>query len=373
MEEFQKGEPLLKSLPVKAWLAFTGRCNLNCLHCPRGSIGERPPQGLDLTTDLFDKIEEQVLPCLLQCRVGGNNLGEQLLARQWSKFSEKLNAFQISRNLVTNGLLMNQEKARDLVLQGWTVDFSTEGATNESYFKVRKASFEKFLRAVNLFCEMKAKEGSTQSKARFAFTAFHDNIEQLPLLIELAAKMGTDEILVTHLVPMNVSQREQSLVYHKQLANDVFHLSIKLAADAGVKLHLPPMFSAETGEARKPCLHPWTSVSIDEKGDIYPCCVYDEPLGNIRNHDFNEIWNNRAYQNLRRSVNGPKPPVNCRRCALRGADFTSVNCSDEEALLGQVGALSSNTFFLRLKLRQALGSSSLGRSSISLIRKLLKK
>lgn len=365
----------LESLPVRAWLAFTSRCNLNCLHCPRGSASDRPRSEMDMEPSLFQRIEKQLLPYLNACRVGGNNLGEQTLARQCDDYLKRLSDYPMARCLVTNGTALKPETAKILVAYGWTVDFSTESATEDTYRQIRHADFERFLGIVRETCRSKAQFGSNDSVVRFAFTAFYDNLDQLPELVTLTESLGVDEIVVTHLIPMSEAQRFQSLAYHRGLSNQVFRVSAERAQKLGIPILLPPPFAVRSMESASDvsreqtssapplrCLHPWTSISIDEQGDVYPCCIYEKPLGNLHKSDLVSIWNGKRYRHLRKTVNSHRPPSNCQHCPLRGSTYTSHHCNDAESLLRQIGPTDvvDSSFFFRMKVRQFLNRSSLG-------------
>ncbi len=125
---------------------------------------------------------------------------------------------------------------------GWSIDFSTEGATGETYRSIRGGSYEKFIAVVRECCNQKKSLKSTNAKVRIGFTAFYDNIGELKLLIETGDKLGVDEILVAHLIPTKECQRSQSLLYHKGLSNSIFHEASILAQKLGVSLKLPPPF-----------------------------------------------------------------------------------------------------------------------------------
>ncbi|MBC8412516.1 radical SAM protein, partial [bacterium] len=219
--EYSSQATVLRSMPVRAWLAFTGRCNLNCAHCPRRSYAEGIQVGPDMSEKVFEKVMEKILPFLYDCKVGGNNLGEQLLAKEWNGFRQKLEENEFTRCLVTNGVLLTSERAEKLIKGGWILDISVEGATAETYKKIRNVEFGRFIDMVTECCRIKNSEVKTESRIRLCFTAFYDNIEELPLLVKLAGEMGVDEVMVTHLIPLRESQRNQSLVYHKGLYNKI--------------------------------------------------------------------------------------------------------------------------------------------------------
>lgn len=341
-----------------------------------------------MSPEIFDQVEKDVLPFLDECKVGGNSLGEQLTARRWDLYSERLGDYPFSRTLVTNGLLLDAKKIGKLAKDGWTIDFSTEGAKEETYRSIRGADFGRFLAVVHESCRQKKILGGSRADIRLCLTAFYENIREFPELIRLAARLGVDEVCVTHLIPTTEDQRNQSLVYHKGLANDVFEQGSQLARELGLSLRLPPPFPVlKMGEARgaghdessgiprKRCDHPWTSVSITEKGDVMPCCLYETSMGNLQKDRFEEIWNHRRYRKLRETVNSPTPMGRCRECPLRGNEFTSVNCSDDRALLGVIGLtnhLEVGTF-IRLKIREILNGSPRRRALLAKTRAAYRK
>lgn len=64
---------------------------------------------------------------------------------------------------------------------------------------------------------------------------------------------------------------------------------------------------AAPSEAAEPlfCRLPFTEVCIDEAGDVWPNCCPDWvefPLGNLLEQSWDEVWNGRRAQELRRSV-----------------------------------------------------------------------
>ncbi|GAX59200.1 Fe-S oxidoreductase [Candidatus Scalindua japonica] len=385
-QEFKKQSIVLESRPTRAWISFAGKCNLKCAHCPRASYNESDLSSNDMSLELFEKLKI-LFPLLEKCKIGGNNLGEQLLAEHWERFSDCIGKYPFERYLVTNGLLLDSEKITQLVRNGWSIDFSTEGATKETYRSIRGGNFDKFIAVIQECCNQKKSHGSTNAKVRIGFTAFYDNISELLLLIRTGADLGVDEILVSHLIPTKECQRNQSLVYHKGLSNSIFNEARTLAQELGISLKLPPPFpirkmKGENGSmeettsqwANKLCHHPWTSISVDENGVVMPCCVFDTPMGNLQEEGFEEIWNNRRYQRLRKTVNS-NPTGKCRNCPLRGREYTGMNCNDDLALLSVIGIADhiDTGYFLRLKVREVFGQTGWGKKMLHKIKSINKR
>ena len=167
----------------------------------------------------------------------------------------------------------------------------------------------------------------------------------------MADRLGVDRIVVTHIVPWRENQRRQSLVYHQELCNQMLKKAKLLAKRLYIRLDLPELFNADNRQGssvrqqRRPtsaCYHPWRSFSVNEKGDIMPCCATSVVMGSLERSSFHEIWNGRKYQKLRKTVNSSRPLVFCQDCAFRGIDIESNEpisfCSEQRLLLAAIGA-----------------------------------
>ncbi len=115
ISEAESGLTVIESKPVHAWIAFTGRCNLSCVHCPRQSYVDSSPSAGEMSRETFTRVAKQVLPLIETCKIGGNNLGEQLLAREWDYFFDEMRRFSFRRLLVTNGISVADDRLRALI------------------------------------------------------------------------------------------------------------------------------------------------------------------------------------------------------------------------------------------------------------------
>ena len=394
LEEFDKQSLILKSMPTKAWVSFSEKCNLNCSHCLRekNTIFNGP----EMPLDIFHKVEKVLFPFLDICKFGGNNIGEQLIAKDWDYFIDQVEKYSFKSILATNGLLLTKKKITKLNKVGWTIDFSTESATKNTYKDVRGGNFDKFISNVAECCDQKKYLHGTGAIVRLCFTIFYDNVEELTQLITLGAELGVDEILVTHFIPMRERQRNQSLVYHKAMANSTFKEAGSLAQKLRISLLLPKPFpirkmneldekphNVTTKSSLIKCYHPWTSISINEKGDVFPCCITYIKMGNLRNNSPKEIWNSRKYQKFRKTVNSSAPIEMCRNCSLRGKELTSHLCNNDDALLCIINPINhiiinptnrvDTRFFFRLKMKELLRKAKWEDKKLKKVRKIYKK
>jgi len=310
----------------------------------------------EMGSDLFNKIEKELFPTLKWCRIGGNNLGEQLLAKKWDDYSERIAAYPLKPWVITNGQNFTTPRLRKLVENEFIIDISIDAASEDRYREIRGARLSKLLSNVRKISQERAGQGKTGCRIIFSFTAFQDNVYELPRLVRLAADLGVDEVMVTHFGPTIESQRYQQLFYHQTTANQVFSRTRELAAELNIRVSLPPSYPIkklpdEEGQNQEPgitgldslrkrdygtdkkCLHPWTSVSINERGEVYPCCISTFRMGDLKKSRFEKIWNSNRYQKLRKTVNTSRPLKDCRFCPVRGGAFTSHNCENGEYFL----------------------------------------
>jgi len=70
-----------------------------------------------------------------------------------------------------------------------------------------------------------------------------------------------------------------------------------------------------------PCFAGITSCQISPDGDIWPCCIRADSMGNLRenNYDIKKIWNNNQAKKIRKSIKNKE----CA-CPLANASYTNL-------------------------------------------------
>ncbi len=82
---------------------------------------------------------------------------------------------------------------------------------------------------------------------------------------------------------------------------------------------LGPSLMPPGREKVSPCLYPWRESYVDFNGVVAPCCNPSMSAGRVMGHyesgdSFREVWNNRTYQELRRSLSSGRSFKFCRYC-----------------------------------------------------------
>lgn len=73
-----------------------------------------------------------------------------------------------------------------------------------------------------------------------------------------------------------------------------------------------------------PCYAGIVSVQISPQGDVWPCCIRADVMGNLREHhyDFRQVWHSAEAARIRKSIKQKE----CF-CPLANASYTNILCS----------------------------------------------
>jgi radical SAM protein with 4Fe4S-binding SPASM domain len=368
--------------PTRIWFALTGRCNLSCIHCPR-IAGVSSDE--DMQPELYQRLIGEVFGKTQEVVFGGNNLGEQMVHPAFFPMLTDIRGTGANVVLTTNGTKLDEESAQRLARLGIRLRISLEGM-GEVYQQIRGAKWDKLLIGLRAYRDEASRHPEAGSTLEFCMTAFAANVHQLPDLVHTAKELRADRILVQHLLPKNSEQKVQSLFFHRTTANEVFDKTETVAKETGVRVELParPDTGAKSllrhqepaptvvDKKLAPCYFPWMAANVLENGDVLPCCVADGSLimGNLKQRSFDEIWNGRAYQRLRTTVNSDRPLPSCATCTMRGHgatehDFTRL--SDSATIAGRLkGSLKS--YLLKTKRKKTLAALTKVKDSVHRLR-----
>ncbi len=303
----------LRSFPPSLNLALTNRCNLSCIMC-----GESKERGnnRELSEEVFERVKV-LFPFLYDINLTGG--GENFLYPKFFEIVELIKKYKVYTITSTNGVLIDKEKARQLVLSSFgLLSISIDGATKETLERIRRgADFENLIKNVKRINFFKRGYKKNRPKLKFHFVAMRDNIEELPKLVELAHELWVEEVSVAYLTVPFKELEDKSLFFYKELSDKFMLLSKKKGEELKVKVVLPPLFRDGTSKVegrRKICHSPWLYAAISIDGKVYPCCVSSMEMGDLKNDDFETIWHGQNYIRLRRTVNSNDPLPECKNC-----------------------------------------------------------
>jgi len=316
--EMRRKHTFLLSSPTSIQLEPTNRCNLKCVICGQSHWDETRNILGDMTLETF----RATVPFLIRANevvIGG--YGEPLLGENLWPIIENCKRSRCWVRLITNGTLLAKETCQGLIAnQVNRVIVSIDAATSQTFAKIRQTEVEDVLENIRLLQKMKRASSSPEPEITLNFVAMRDNISELPLLIDLAAKMDIEGIDVWHQMIYSKDQIGQSLFLYKDMARRYFEISKQRAEERGLWLNLPSL-----DEINKFCIQPFDRLFVRWNGDVMRCCSaifvndrYNFPLGNLKDSSLKSIWNCRRIREYRKAAwNGSQLPENCRNCAFR--------------------------------------------------------
>ena len=77
---------------------------------------------------------------------------------------------------------------------------------------------------------------------------------------------------------------------------------------------------------------PWVHLNVQPNGNILPCCIANDVIGNANDQSLKEVWNLPYMNNLRESMLNDKPSSTCSKCydaEARGAESSRMRYNKE--------------------------------------------
>jgi MoaA/NifB/PqqE/SkfB family radical SAM enzyme len=331
--------PFAALQPRVVFIEVTNRCNLLCETCPRTFFSREPLKTLSL--EEFLHIARQ-FPDMRRAVLHG--IGEPLLNRELPAMIRYLKSREIEVLFNSNGTLLTKQWQDALVRSGLD-EFrcSIDGATPETYARIRGADLlHKIESGLSGLVDTMARLGADRPRISIWCVATTENLEELPDLVRMAARLAVPEIYLQRMTFFSQEQDQQYGLarraygvfggdYERQEAIilECERLSAELGCDfraAGARDPRNSFAAALTADDRpwQACLRPWTTAYISANGNCLPCCISPFAtsdygsliLGNLFERPFAEIWNDKAYREFRSAFLSAQPHPACAGCGI---------------------------------------------------------
>lgn len=276
---------------------ITNRCNLQCVHC---CADAETAVGKDiLTTDIIKKIADEILTLNLKSIVITG--GEPMLRDDFFEIANYIrDRFSGNMILMSNGLLISNKNVDEIIRIFDAIDLSLDGYDEESCSKIRgKGVFTKVVNVVNLLIE----KGFESNKISLSMveTAYTYDTKKF---IELNKKLGTTPSirLFTPIGRGKINNEKLNINTVKEIKNNVVENDINI-----IQKKIPPCRTCAAGEHK---------ISINHKGEIYPCILLNYPkycLGNVFKIDnLKEYLAKKLYKKTKEYENLKNITPECR-------------------------------------------------------------
>lgn len=287
----QKGNPSPPSVPITLGIELLNKCNFKCKMCLTPNLTEPKiviPQ--ETRSALISQIKKNKIPAVMF------GMGEEpLLYKDFTGFVREIcQAGVMDIFLFTNGLLMNEKIARELIdLEITRVYFSLDAATPETFEKVRgKNELTRIEDNIHKFISIRNQSSKKLPIVRVSFCETVENSHEKEMFIE----------------------KWQHIVDHVdiQTVHD-FSKVIEMGALSKDELFKPCGKSMPEAV----CNQPWEKLTIWANGDVSPCCTFHGKnliIGNVKYQSIDELWNGQSIEKIRDQLGSGNLNAVCHEC-----------------------------------------------------------
>ncbi len=291
-------KPIQWGKPISISIEPTTSCNLRCPQCPSGLRAFTRPTGM-----MIEQIYKQVINELHKTTgyITFYFQGEPYLNKNFLSMVSYANKHKIYTATSTNGHYLTKENAQKTVESGLDrIIISIDGVTQENYSKYRiGGSLEKVLEGTKQLVNAKKNNKSNTPHIIWQFIVFKHNENELEEVKQFALQYEVDELAI-----------KSAQIYNHEQNTDILPSNEKYSRYANLKIK---------NKLLNHCWRLWSSCVITWDGGVVPCCFDKDgkyQLGKIEQNTFEDIWQNKAYQNFRSQIiKGRKYIDICRNCS----------------------------------------------------------
>ncbi len=195
---------------TKVYIEPTTHCNLDCRTCIRNNWDETLGE---MSEESFQKVMTSLGSFSTPPQIFFGGLGEPLSHPSIIDWVRRAKALGGTVELITNGTLLNEKRARSLIDAGLDVLWvSIDGATPESYRDIRLgAELPRIIQNLSTLRRMRPGGHHPRPVIGIAFVAMKSNIQDLPAVIALGKSLGAKRFMVSNVLPYTEAMQEEVL------------------------------------------------------------------------------------------------------------------------------------------------------------------
>lgn len=260
--------PLLKIIQIEV----TTACQLRCVFCPHTVMAKEW-----VRTHMSWETFSSLLPFVRRTElVHLQGWGEPLLHPHLWDMTVAIKERHGRVSLTTNALLLDESVAKEACRVGLNlVAVSVAGARAETNDSLRVGSrLERICANVSYLCQLKPRP-----KVHLVMQMMKSNMDKLPELVTLAARLGVDEVIAPNLDYAPTGEVDGLRAFDRSTSNDYTKLTeeaTRRGKELGIRVHIYPLSPRDdvlTCDA-DPVHNVWISVS----GEVAPCPYLALPL-----------------------------------------------------------------------------------------------
>jgi len=280
----RKGASRTLNKPGELLVELTNSCNLACLMCPHSKM--KRSRGV-MSQELFRKIIDQAEDLNIRSiKLAG--LGEPLLDKDIADKIAYAKKKNLSVKMFTNGMLLNRQRAQQLVGSGVDEIFiSIDGGSQAVQERLRKGS---------------------------NFSQIRDNLSNLKRVRQETKAAGKKIPVVVITVTYQEANKKERKLIKETWGNLVDRIRLFPIHNWNVDVKAPQRPS-------QPCHLPFFQMAICWDGRVALCCIDYEcnhQMGDVTKGSISSIWQGDALMGVRKShlACNSESIALCRACSM---------------------------------------------------------
>jgi len=299
--------------PAMVQIGLTQACNYHCLFCPFHNpsvdAGHREADQPRMSYQVFARLLGELK------RLGTKAVdicgdGEPLVHPEALDMIALARELGFDVTLATNAALLTEERARRLVDLGVRrMHASFNAATDDVYQQLHPGApagaLARIIERLRAMADYAESEGLRPIEVEFSAVLNRLNMHQLPQMVEAAHEARAGWFM---LILMGPAPGAEELLPRPEdwiLIRSDIDRAAQRAQQYGIRTNLDAVrqgaSAAGTGSVyeRIPCYigHEYALITAD--GSVLFCCQCTQPLGNLHQDSFRQIWYSEAYRQAR--------------------------------------------------------------------------
>ncbi|MDY2584358.1 radical SAM protein [Helicobacter sp.] len=277
-DDLLKKTTLFYNAPNQLAIELTNQCNLSCVMCIFHSKAlQKPSFFLERVTLENDYVYQCIdYAVKYQCELDFTSPGEVLLDNRIYDFIKYAKEKGVKRvGLTSNATLLDKKATKKLLEAGLTyIRFSVDGASEETYRKIR---------------------GADINKVRNNIIYFMEQVRDLKKDVEI------------NLNCVLVGKAKEEVGAYKEFWNPYLDVINYISFSHEISYYDNGYSKSPMPEGRYPCHWPWFNMlAVRPDGKVVACCSMSATIGrenvcvgDVRKNTLEEIWKGEAMQVLR--------------------------------------------------------------------------
>ncbi len=308
-----------RDCPSQLDVDLSSKCNLRCTFCHLSYF--EPKDSAQMDFGVFKDWFGPVLPHLSSITLFSKY--EPLACRDFIPIFNFVAGHGMDSYFSTNGLLIDENILDAIVGRLTYITVSVTGFTQETYAKYMGS--DGLSRARQNLADLnalKAERDTPYPILRISTVGMKDTLGELVSAVDFADEFKAAEgIQVTSLGAYTKEMVDRMPLSDPERFSKAAEAARRYAEEKGVKFVLQSGGlddnAAETcALGHRPCALPWQRLSVQANGEVFPCSVARQPVGDLNCETLAEIWNGTTLEAFRSRVNNLQDMnEDCRICA----------------------------------------------------------